>query len=614
MIRPTRMLLAAFVCACANEELGAPSFDGPIGSAVLTPSDNAIFGEPVGFVANSRSGTIVPLDLKYGTLLTDQLGASFLRPRWVATGDERILDQLIVWAPQPDQVVLFSNDIAHEALIEAPYITGFDQEPLVVEPTVFDPIFTDLDGSGGVTISDFEVRRGYTTTEDWTIQYDGAEWWVDGTRSGRQERRPVTGEAYWTDRRELTFTIEGDPQAGDRFEVHTDTGIVEYLFGGAVLGVTRWQDDTGDALLVAVWDGIGSQGTIAVLDLATRAEVGRIELPKGAQPWRFERADDGATVWVADALQGAVYRIAPDLQSPEKSLIQTIEVPGPAVALAHVQEETYDHLFVATAGTNRLEVYDLAEETWLDVNPLDPDGLGIDLRSPVVGMAKTPDPIELGQHASWGGPYEGRVVAVTLVDGSIVLVDAESGCLAKDEKGPYGTLDSDSGFSDSGPVSNPTLLADDATNDIVQVHTCGGVARSELWIITYDQQQGNWAVEALITGEQENRAYEDKRYVSDHGELQFTILAGSLPSTDGDRFIVQTTEGVLRIQSFVSADGTALPFELPAPPTVFQFDAGPTGGGWDELDRRTYALLPITNSDWAIRVRLDAFQTEVLWD
>jgi hypothetical protein len=88
--------IAAFLllAGCEFQEPGAPNFDGPTGSDVLVPEDNDLFEEPVGFVANSRSGTIVPIDLKYGILLDDQYAASWLRPRVVATGDER-LDQAV---------------------------------------------------------------------------------------------------------------------------------------------------------------------------------------------------------------------------------------------------------------------------------------------------------------------------------------------------------------------------------------------------------------------------------------------------------------------------------------------------------------------------------------
>ena len=605
--------IAALLClaGCAIEEPGAPNFDGPTGSAVLVPEDNDLFEEPVGFVANSRSGTIVPLDLKYGVLLADQNAAAWLRPRVVATGDERILDQVVAWTPSPTEVSVFANDLAFGVLVEAPYILGKDGEPQVVDPIVTRPVFS---GTGDVLMRDLELRRGYTTTEDWTVTYDGSTWWVVGTRSGKQERRPVTGAAYWTDRRELSFTIEGEPQEGDGFTVHTDTGVVEYDFGGTLLGIAHWRTDKDDALLCAVWDPTLGQGTISIFDLATRLELGRIPLPKGAQPWRFAIADDGGSFFAADARESAVYRVLPDLGDPAASIVETIPTPGPVVGVAHVRTDAYDHLFVAPAGTNRLELYDLATSTWLDMNPFDPE-LGLDLRSPVVGLAATPDPITLAQSSNYNGAeFEARTVAISLMDGSLVMADGDTGCLVADLKGPYGAIDEDTPFSDNGTPSNPLFLFDSATLDPVQVSACGGVARTEVWSATYDQAAGNYLVEGLITGVQTNRAYEDLRYVSDHGEVSFTVLAGSLPTTDGDRWLIRTYEGVLRIQGFLNTDGNTEPFELPAAPTIFQFDAGPSGGGWDQLDRRTYALLPITNSDWAIRVRLDYFQTEVRWD
>jgi hypothetical protein len=599
------------VVGCATELPGEPNFDGPTGSDVLVPADNDLFEEPVGFVANSRRGTIVPLDLKYGILLDDQYAAAWLRPRVVATGDERMLDQVVVWTPSRSEVALFANDMANSVLVEAPYILGKDGEPQVVDPTVTEPVFA---GSGSVEMTDLELRRGYTTTEDWTVEYDGSTWWVVGTRSGKQARHPTVGQPYWTDRRELSFTLHGDPQSGDAFTVHTDTGVVEYDFGGPLLGIARWRTDTDDALLCAVWDPTLGQGTISVFDLATREELGRIVLPDGAQPWRFAMADDGATFFAADARQSAVYRVLPDLGNPAASLVETISTPAPVTGMAHVRTDAYDHLFVAPAGTNRLEVYDFDDGTWLDMNPFDPES-GLELRSPVVGLAATPEPITLQQYSNYtGAPFEARTVTISLMDGSLVMADGESGCLEGDLKGPYGALDQDSPFTDGGAPSNPMFLIDDATFDAVQTNTCGGVVRSEVWTAIYDQAAGNYRVEGVISGEQTNRAYEDQRYVSDHGEIAFTILAGALPTTDGDRWLLHSYEGVLRIRGFTNADGAVEPFELPATPTIFQYDAGPSGGGWDQLDRRTYALLPITNSDWAIRVRLDAWKTEVRWD
>ena len=114
---------------------------------------------------------------------------------------------------------------------------------------------------------------------------------------------------------------------------------------------------------------------------------------------------------------------------------------------------------------------------------------------------------------------------------------------------------------------------------------------------------------------QEGRANEDKRYVSDNGEISFTVLAGSQPTSDGDSFVFYTDEGILRINGALMAGAVeAAPLELPAAPLVFQYDAGPTGGGWDPLDRRTFVLLPVTNSDLVMRVRVEPWLSEVIWD
>jgi hypothetical protein len=126
---------------------------------------------------------------------------------------------------------------------------------------------------------------------------------------------------------------------------------------------------------------------------------------------------------------------------------------------------------------------------------------------------------------------------------------------------------------------------------------------------------GLWEVEGSISGLQENVAIEDERYVSDNGEISFTIASGTQATSDGDNFIFYTDEGVLRIDQVMRpGSGTADPLELPAEPTIFQYLAGPTGGGWDVKDERTFVMLPVTNSDVVLRVRLKAWTVEVIWE
>ena len=66
-----------------------------------------------------------------------------------------------------------------------------------VTPEHGDPTFVDADGSNdSATLEDIVLRPGFTTTEDWSIEYDGTRWWAKGSRSGTQEREPVAGEDY----------------------------------------------------------------------------------------------------------------------------------------------------------------------------------------------------------------------------------------------------------------------------------------------------------------------------------------------------------------------------------------------------------------------------------
>ena len=145
--------------------------------------------------------------------------------------------------------------------------------------------------------------------------------------------------------------------------------------------------------------------------------------------------------------------------------------------------------------------------------------------------------------------------------------------------------------------------------------SCGGVARSEIWTLVYDGVEGNYVVEGTVSGEQIGRAYEDERYVSDHGEFSLVILSGAAPTTDGDTFTLQVDDGVLRINQVLRPGGLSSDaLEQPAAPLVFDFDAGPQGGGWDEDRTQVHILLPVTNSDFVMRIKAEAWQTQVIWD
>ena len=47
---------------------------------------------------------------------------------------------------------------------------------------------------------------------------------------------------------------------------------------------------------------------------------------------------------------------------------------------------------------------------------------------------------------------------------------------------------------------------------------------------------------------------------------------------------------------------------------IVSYLAGPEGGGWDEVNRKTMALWPLLNSDTVARLNLSSGGIEVLWD
>ncbi len=612
--------------ACNRDTTRHFTFDGPEHSAVLYPDAGGPFWTEVGFVANTRDGTIVPLDLRHGTFLGDQFGGPFLRPRVVATGELRQLGQLVAWAPDDRSVVVFAADLHFGVLVEATYIASVeDGEPQPPAVAVSPAVFVDADDSGdSAGLEKIELRRGYTTTEDWVLRFDGEAWRVQGSRSGMQYKEAQPGERFESDNKEVVFTVTGSASAGDELRFSTDSGVVEHDLGGLVLGVQELEGE--DLLVAAVWDPVDAQGHLAVFDMLTRSVVGRVRLPSGAQPWRFAADPARGLLYVADAALPSVYQIALDRALPEASLIEELSVPAPVNAIAFLEEpgvEAWDelgyrHLFVAPTDGDRVDVYDLEAERWLDANPLDEVLGGVDLHSPVVGLSSSPGPIRLAQLANHGARVESRVVAVTTFDGSLRMLEGDTGCVAIVTGGPsivYENSVIQLTFVDKGNPSNPVLSTDSATQRQVVGNACGGVTRGETWTLTYDGTVGAWKVEGNVSGEQAALLYEDRRYVSDDGSISLLILSGTSPTSDGDQYRFSMGDGQLRMSETVRLGGTtATVFELPGPPLVYQYDAGPTGGGWDRDRTKIEALVPVMNGDFAVAVRLQGFSVQHLFE
>ena len=621
-------MIALLLLGCTDVS-GIPiHFDGPAGAAWLPESADLPFAGAVGFVSNSRSGTIVPLDLVEGRILSDDPMASFLRASPIATGRTRQLRDVEAFASE-GKVMVWSLDVTGSVLVQAPYISGVDgdKNPEELVPTVGEATFVDADGSNDdAAMKDLSVRAGFTTSETWSIEYDGTRWWAKGSHSGTQNEVPVEGEPYTSDFGEIGFTISGSATAGDRFEVTTDAQVSEWSFDGRPMALLS----DGARLYVGI---DSATPLLGLIDPWTGAGLGSVALPADAHPWRMARSDSG-TIYVADAKSPVVYVIDfPTAGDASTAVLSSIATAGPVLDVAWQAGEgadgaPFENLFVAPVAFNRVDVYDLTVGAWHDPNPADVAVQGIDLGSPVAGLAATVDSVVYPHPTTWGALARVPAVAVSTQDGFMFLLDGQSGCAVITERGPHGpnpTLDSTTTLdwaqlNDMGPVSNAALAIDDATDEQITVSPCGGVARGETWTVTYDSAAVSWKVEGTISGVQVNPAFSDQRYVSDNGAVSFLIQSGSAPATDGDNFEFAIDRGLVT-WSFTdknensALDGTDRTWEAPSRPLAFDVLTGPSGGGWDDLTRKEYAILPMENTDIAARVLLDeAGKAELAWE
>ena len=638
--QPLMLLTLLWLVGCEEGYRHTHAFDGPVHSTILDHREMGPYEDAVGFVSSSRNGRIVPLDLKHGTMLSDQVAAPFIRPRWLATGTRRILGQLAVYSPDDIQVSVYAADTAHDVLLEIPYVIDMDPDPVIQTATHTEPVFEDTDGSGDTpTLSEITLSNGWTTTETWTAVFDGSVWKTEGSRSGLQSDQAASGERFESDNRELEFTITGKASRGDRFTFETDTGIIEHDLGGTILDMARAPGTSN--IIAAVWDPLTERSSIVTWDIRQGIERGRYALPEGSQAWRLTFGQTIANVFVADAFNPQIFKLTINYDNPALPSHSVIEAAAPVSTLAWVSDQltemeqalededtgalfedpsvnrNYEHLFVGMVELSRVDVYDVRNQVWLDVNPMDDIEGGFQLESPIVGLASTPDRVLLQERNDVGNRVIGKAVAATMYNGAVVLLEGDSGCAALDFEGPHVPLNRGFEsiiFNDVGNASNPSMLADAATGRRVQMSRCGGLVRTEQWTVTFDEVLGNWEIVGSMSGTQSQRAVDGERWVSDNGGLSFTMVAGTQPASEGDTFNFFTDEGILRIDALERGNGQIMPLELPGEPTVFQYLAGPTDDGWYAVDERTFIMVPVTNSDVVIRIRIKAWRIEAVWD
>ncbi|MSP56890.1 MAG: hypothetical protein EXR69_14995 [Myxococcales bacterium] len=612
-------LALTFLSGCNTTEGILLHFDGPIAAAVLS-GGTSVFDEPVGLIANQRSGLIVPVDLKAGRLLTLSKSASFLRTPSLPTGSSRLLGDVEVYLGPDGSTTVWATDTGGPSVLRLPWYALDDGgEPVLTPVTTSGRGFVDADASGDdVLVLDVSARDGFATTEDWGISFDGTRWWVEGTASGPQTVEPRVDVPYWTDGGELGFTISGVATAGDRIEIHTETGLVETpvdhpIIDLVVVGDEVWgsySDETGSGLMG--WDA-----TTGDLRRTVRFSSGT-----GAGRMALGEIAGRAVLFVADTRLPMVHQV--DVETAVDDA--TIPAAAPVVDVAYsagldMSGAAYTHLFIAPVGLSRLDVYDPVAGAPVDPNPLTVETDGVPLGSPVSGIAASVGSVWQQKVTSSGARPRVPAIAVATGDGYVFQIDASTGCGVTDFRGAHGpnqlwsSSDGYASIDDIGAASDSAMWIDADSGEQASFSTCGGVTQSETWTITYDSATTSWEVSGSHSGLQEKHAYDDVRYLNDDGAVSFLIVSGALPATDGDQFFLAVSSGLLAIKGVDSnLDGTVdTALQFPGRPTAFQYEVGPTGGGWDEVDRREMMLLPVTDADTAARIELDGGKAEVEW-
>jgi hypothetical protein len=608
--------LALLLTSCADDLPYEGAFDLPIAAAVLDV-ERGPFREPIGYVASGHTGQIALLALKQGRFLTDDRFASFFRGAPLAAGGARRLTSIVTWAPTTENIRVFAGDAAFGQLLEIPHIVGFaDGEPVEADTAHTVPQFEDVDGSGSrATLKDFDISPGFTTTEDWTITYDGEEWWVEGTRSGPQEKPARFDELYISGQHRIAFTVEGDATAGDRFTVRTESGLREFDVGGVPLALSM--DPAHAQLAMIVHDRVENQPVLRWFDPVTSTMVEGPGLPDDARPLRLTRTREG-TLYVADgqALEdgtGILWEITTDGAVAHA-------LPMPAADAAVLNTASGRVAFIAPLGSSALWKVNLETGEPVDFNAWIPGVQPLPFESPIGGIEAIPVRHRLPERDEDGVQRWEQSVAVSLAAGQVVFAEAETGCLVRTEQGPNTSAVSSSNGPDystnfqAAHPEGPTLEASPHDNRHVQVNPCTGIARNETWTLRFDRNRQLWQVEGSIAGLQQAFARENERYISDDGAVSFLIRSGSEPTGDGWSIDFRVDDGVLAANGDNDRDGNNdVRFDFPGDPLFFSYRVGPTNNGWDPIDERPFVLVTAASSDVVSRVEPSTGELEVNW-
>ncbi len=609
-------LAATSSMGCRDDELYDGAFEMPVAAAVLHPDAGgpSAAHEPVGFVANGIGGRIVLLALKQGRFLNDDDTAAFLRTNDLPTGGLRLLTSVAAYAPHPYDVQVFAGDARFEQLVMVPWVIGWETVEQRVVPvegyaSYYPP---DLSGAPGIQLDNIEVKKGYTTSERWTLTFQDTGWEVVGSRSGRQPRLAYDGESFVAEERRIAFTLSGDGQNGQSITLDTWNGLEEYDVGGRPLELAMAPDQSVMAMIVH--DRATDSPTLRWFDPDLKRVAGEVNLPEGSIPHRMEWSEDGSQLFVADAGYPAVWSLAPGAAGGRE-----IAMPGPTLDVASLAGDTREALFAASGDGRTLWMFDAETGEQLDQNAMLSGVQGLPLDSPIQGLASLRQEHLLPEYDDSERRLSGRTVALTVARGSTLFVHEQTGCLVQDSLGPRTVSDGNYSQATDYEVNfdvdfGPYLEQNGSSGRHVVVNSCAGVARSDSWRVTYDQLAGGWRVRSELSGEQSTLAHEDERFLSDGGEVSFTVRAGPAASVDGMQFTFVVESGIAEASGDSDSDGDReVELAIPSDPVPFHYEVGDRDGSWYRVDDRPHVLVLGQTSDVVGRVDPQEAQVDVAW-
>jgi hypothetical protein len=614
------ILAASILIGCREVLPYEGAFDLPIAATVLQPEVGGPFEEPVGFVANGHGGQIVPLALKQGRFLTDDPTVSFLRTNPLPTGASRRLTGVAVVAKGLREVTVWAADSAFDTLVRVPYLYDCETTPERPEcegapagaPVEQAAYWQPVSSPEGASLANVQVKRGYTTTELWTITFDGTDWSVEGSRSGREPERALTGQWYTTDLHRLSFTIRGTASPGDQFVVRTQSGLTEHDVGGTPTALVASPDH--QLLAVVVQDQVLDRPFVRWFDLEEREVVGEVTLAEDAQPHRLSWSEDGVLL-IADAGHPAVWEVEAGgtvaLEHP---------TPWPTLDVTALDGEDRRRLYVVPLDSGSLWLMDRDTDELLDVNAALPGIQGLPFTASVMGIEAIPRPYLMPEYTDDAIRRTDRSVALVMSNNRIVYAHEETGCLVQDNLGPR-TEPTQSSLSagydyawswSNNEVGAPFLEDQGASGRHVSVNACAGIAPTEQWRLTFDEILQAWEVRGSVSGVQEALVIEDVRYLSDGGEISFVLRSGVTPTRDGWAITFDVNAGSAQATGDLDNPPDGIPeiaLGVASDPSYYEYRvglAGPIGdhegAGWYPVDVRPLLLVLGSSTNQVARV------------